>query len=133
MGILKVSDKSRKKLLRASFVVTSCLGLVLLSVSCTKGCSKDGWQPTTFDRFLLRLQNHHRKDVSYHKYSVDFIGTPPSEVTIQITYEADADKRKMRESMNSAKELVLGMARDEYGLRNIKVEEVWRPIERPND
>lgn len=97
--------------------VFALMGLVYLYRA-----SKVDFAPTQLDYLILKMEAQYRRQLDSNGYSINYRGRPPDTVVIEVKHYGNVNRNHMNSAIESAKSLVKGLARDEFGLRRVRVE-----------
>ena len=108
------------------FLLSAAIFLPASSHGFDWGSWLTGYQPSQLTTFVLDLQNHYRKEIAIHGYSVDFFSKGSNGVEIKVIYRTETDKRVILLAIRNAKKLIRDRGQEKFGLYNLSIEVVWK-------
>ena len=73
------------------------------------------------EQLLERLSDNYQRRLDVNKYSISYQIKEPDTIMINVRYYRDVNRKNMNDALDSAKSMIRGMARDNYGIEAIPV------------
>src|SRR4051794_14600110 len=105
---------------RASKLVPrASLLIAAMSFSCTRsGCWTPDFKPTQLDRLVMKLEGSYTRNFDQDDFSLHYGSKAPNTVVVKVEYTSATDTPIMYRVIESARETIQGMGKDDFGLKN---------------